>query len=125
MSLSICISAVILREASAGLCKSTEEKELTSTSLLPRTSIVDIIKLLCATFKKGLIATLISDTPISLSERISNLLVAITFGAFVYPDPPSIRSTLITCPLLTSTFALAPPPSPFSGINFRIGGVKY
>ena len=64
-------------------------------------------------------AMLINDTPMSLSERTSNLLVAITFGAFVYPDPPSSKSTLITCPLLTSTFALAPPPSPFSGINFR------
>ena len=86
-------------------------------------SIVDITKLLCVTSKKGLIATLINDTPISLSERTSNPLVAITFGAFVYPDPPSIRSTLITCPLLTSTFALAPPPSPFTGSNLSIGGV--
>ena len=39
---------------------------------------------------------LIKDTPMSLSERTSNLLVAITFGASVYPEPPSIKSTLIT-----------------------------
>ena len=68
---------------------------------------------------------LIKDTPISLSVRISNLLVVTTFGATVYPDPPSIRSTLITCPLLTSTFALAPPPVLSLGMNFNTGGVKY
>ena len=44
----------------------------------------------------GLIPTLIKDTPTSLSVKISNLLVAITLGAVVYPEPPSIRSTLIT-----------------------------
>ena len=86
---------------------------------------VDITKLLWATFKKGLIATLINDTPISLSERTSNLLVVITFGALVYPEPPSIRSTLITWPLLTRTFALAPPPLPSNDSNLSIGGVKY
>ena len=66
----------------------------------------------------------INDTPISLSVRISNLLVVTTFGATVYPDPPSIRSTLITCPLLTSTFALAPPPLPSNGMTLNTGGVK-
>ena len=73
----------------------------------------------------GLTATLIKETPTSLSLSISNLLVVITLGALVYPEPPSIRSTLITCPLLTSTFALAPPPVPSLGMNFNTGGVKY
>ena len=68
---------------------------------------------------------LIREIPISLSDRISNLLVTITFGALVYPEPPSSKSTLITWPLLTRTFALAPPPSPFKGSNLRTGGVKY
>ena len=42
---SIWICAVILRDVSAGLTRSIEEKEFTSTSLLPRTLIVDITKL--------------------------------------------------------------------------------
>ena len=73
----------------------------------------------------GLIARLMRDTPISLSFRISYFLATTTFGASVYPDPPSTSSTLTTCPLLTRTYAFAPPPSPFSGINSRTGGVKY
>ena len=67
----------------------------------------------------------INDTPISLSVRRSNPLVVITLGAFVYPEPPSSKSTLMTCPLLTNTFALAPPPLPSNDSNLRTGGVKY
>ena len=44
----------------------------------------------------GLTPISIRETPMSLSLKISNLLVVITFGAVVYPEPPAIRSTLIT-----------------------------
>ena len=84
------------------------------------TTDVAVIPPLCT---NGLIATLIKETPTSLSLKISNLLVVITFGAVVYPEPPSIKSTLITCPLLTNTSALAPPPLPSKVSNLSTGGV--